>query len=162
MGPKASTKRRPRGRKDDFWLAAASRRDLSYPLRYTQRDTAAFSPPRTRFARARLPLGPLLASLKSVAAVWRFPSGDQRLNGPIGITVSLGSNGRWCLVAPGIDLYRAGASLELTVGGAARKSTGGSPRPRRLRPSWDGEFLSAPSPIGGQVGKVGPIFSVHR
>jgi hypothetical protein len=143
--------------------------------------TAAFSSPRTRFARARLPLGPLLASLKSVAAVLRFRSGDQRLISrdakPEGRAFSSGAerfashgrdncfaalNGALVSCCAGIDLYRAGASLELTVGGAARKSTGGSLRPRRLRPSWDGEFLSAPSPLGGQVGEVGPIFSVHR
>jgi hypothetical protein len=39
------------------------------PALYMGPDAGAFSPPRTRFARARVPRGPLVASLKSVAAV---------------------------------------------------------------------------------------------
>jgi hypothetical protein len=44
-----------------------------------EEHAATFSPPRTRFARARVPAEPLLTSLNSVAAVFRFQSGDQRL-----------------------------------------------------------------------------------
>jgi hypothetical protein len=52
------------------------------PVRYEERTQERSVPPRTRFARARFPLGLLLASLKSVAAVFRFRSSDQRLFRP--------------------------------------------------------------------------------
>jgi transcription antitermination factor NusG len=57
----------------------------------------------------------------------------------------------------GVDLYRAGASLGLTISGAARKSTGVLIHPPPA-PFWEGERVSSlrTLAIGERVGKAGP------
>jgi hypothetical protein len=59
----------------DFWPSGADRWD---PRVYGTRRRSVQSPSHS-LRSCSAPAGPLLASLKPVAAVWRFRSGDQRL-----------------------------------------------------------------------------------
>jgi hypothetical protein len=67
MGPKPSREAIARSAEANaFWPSGTGRWD---PRAFMGPDAGAFSSPRTRFARARVPRGPLATSLRSVAAV---------------------------------------------------------------------------------------------
>jgi hypothetical protein len=84
-GPRRKWARRSRWQQSAHWMQWVEKGPAAYetraprPLRYGRRAQQRSIPPRTRFARARVPW--VLYSLlsKSVAAVSRFRSGDPRL-----------------------------------------------------------------------------------